>query len=262
VRCGTIVLACALLFSPGGRAAPVDGDNVAHNAELSQVYRFRFKALGAPAGQAVMSISKLKKVGKKHVRSVRLEAKTEGMARRIFQAIGDGTTWVDEHWLPIRMKWDAQFRGKKRLVRARVSADKLKGSYYKEGKEALIIERSLSKRPTDSVAFLIWLSQCPLAKGRVHQRELFDGRRLSLVTATVGEPERILVPVGLRQAYPIEVQVKRKTRTRKFTYWVGVNDRVPYKMRFQVVGLGVVVAELIDSRLSRGLPTALTASLD
>ena len=161
LRFGAIVFLATLLGSQGVFAAVVDGEKrVASKDALSTVYRFQFKALGSPAGQAVISISKLQTLGSTNVRSVRLEAKTEGMAHRIFQAIGDGTTWVDEQWLPIRMKWDAKFRGKKRLVRARVSEKKLKGSYFKEGKEALIIERSLLKRPTDSVTFLSWLSLC------------------------------------------------------------------------------------------------------
>jgi hypothetical protein len=240
-RAALAALATLTLLAPSASAeAPADA---------ARSFKYELRSVGARQGQAVLSIGERTKVGDRWLRSVRLEARTEGLLGRLYRAGADATTWIDDHWLPVRAHWEGFTKTGKRRVDVRYEGRRILGEYDREGQPLKKTDRKLVRRTTDTVSVFAWLMNQDLKPGQRLRQPLFAGTRIYWLTIEVGEPERIMVPVGLRVAYPVKVVATRgKKYRREATYYLGVDDGVPYKLSFSYGLVGAVEAVLIGSR--------------
>ncbi len=214
-------------------------------------FRYELRALGALAGEAVLTVSPPRQLGDEAVRHVRLEARTSGVAGRVYSAMGDGTTIVDADYRALRMKWRSTLRGVPRDAELSFHDEGLKGTYRHRDRFALALDEVTKGRPLDAISAYLWLPQQALIAGHTYTRSFFDGRRVGTLTAEVGTPRSIQVPVGLREVVPMEIVVKTRAKPRRVTFWVGVKDRVLYRIEVSHRVLGRVRADLVAQR--RGL---------
>lgn len=240
-RAALAALVALSLVAPSAAAAgPADG---------ARSFKYELRSVGARQGQAILSIGERTRVGDRWLRSVRLEARTEGLLGRLYRAGADATTWIDDHWLPVRAHWEGFTKTGKRRVDVRYEGRRILGEYEREGKPLQKTDRKLVRRTTDTVSVFAWLMNQDLRPGQRMRQPLFAGTRIYWLTIEVGEPERILVPVGLRVAYPVKVVATRgKKYRREATYYLGVDDGVPYKLSFTYGLVGAVEAVLVGAR--------------
>ncbi len=220
------------------------------DATESRSYRYQLKALGGHVGEAILTVGATEKIGGKRLRAVSMEARTEGFAATVFKTQTSSTSWVDEVWLPIRARWDAMIPTGKRLVKARYDGRKLDGEDFRDGKLKHKLKRTLPKRTNDLLSIFPWLAHGPLEPGRKFETSVYDGIRIYNLSAVVGAPEQVTVPAGVRTAWPIRIAVTRGKYKRDLTYWVGTEDRTPYKLLFDFGLLGSVEALLVSEKRS------------
>lgn len=258
---GAAVLTWTLLFTTAVAAAPQAATSAtpATASEGQTAFRYRLKALGASAGEAVLTVGEPLEVGKRKLRSIRLEAKTSGLAGRVYAALGDGTSWVDGSWLPVRSVWRAVIKGGKRYAESKYERDRIVGQYEREGRPTRKINHRVPGRATDVVSAFIWLAHQPLKAGDAIDKRLHDGNRTYRLKGVVGEASSISVPLGVRDAVPVKMELLRAGKViRHITYWIGADDRMPYKVTFDYGALGNIDAELIGHRkLAAAKKTAL-----
>ncbi|MDP6944748.1 MAG: DUF3108 domain-containing protein, partial [Myxococcota bacterium] len=191
-------------------------------------FRYELRALGALAGEAVLTISEPMTIGKSPVRRVRIEARTAGLAGRVYKATGDGTAIVNAEHQPMRVDWTAIPKGNARDARVKIGPTGIKGLYRREGRKDEPIDYKTTTWPMDAVSAYLSIPQQDLTPGPRDDRPFFDGRKLGVIAMTVGTPKQIHVPVGLRLAVPVHITITRPGRTREVTFWVGPEDRVLY----------------------------------
>ncbi len=247
---------CALLVAmPGAASAASKGETALAGSpsptasDGQTAFRYRLRALGASAGEAVMTVSEPRRVGKMSLRSVRLEARTSGLAGRVYSALGDGTSWVDEAWLPVRSAWSSVIKGGARHAESKYQPNRITGEYEREGKPTRKIDDRVPGRATDIVSAFIWLVHQPMEPGHAIDKRLHDGNRTYRLVGEVGERSRITVPLGVRDVWPIHMRLERNHKVvRHVTYWVGADDRMPYKVSFDYGALGTIDVELVGHR--------------
>ena len=211
-------------------------------------FRYQLKALGALAGDAVLTVSPLSSVGAAQVRRVRLEAKTAGVAGRLYKAMGDGTTVVDSALRPLRMKWRSIIRDYPRDAELSFTKRGVEGTYRHRDKFVLSIDEKTEGWPLDAISAYLWLPQQRLIPGARYTRPFFDGRRVGTLSARVGETRSIQVPAGLREVIAMDIVATTKRRERKVTFWIGLSDRVLYRIEVSHGILGTVQADLVGQR--------------
>jgi hypothetical protein len=209
------------------------------------IFRYQLTVLGTIGGQAVLTVERSSALGDGHVRRVRLEARTAGVAERIYKASGDGTTVVDGRFNPLRMKWVSKTRGKPRAAKLVFDERGVHGTYRHGPKSVRAIDISTESGALDAVSAYVWLPQQPLTLGATYQRPFFDGRRLGTLEATVGERRSIQVPVGLREVVPMSIVAGREGHRKSVVFWIGPRDRVLYRIEVSHGILGTVRADLI-----------------
>ena len=217
-------------------------------ADPAGTFRYELRALGALAGEAVLTIGPLRAAQKRPARQVRLEARTAGVAGRIYKAWGDGTTIVDEGHQALKMKWKSMTRGVPRDADLSFHDRGVKGTYTHRKRFVLTLDEKSAERPLDAISAYLWLPQRPLNPGAIYERPFFDGRRLGALRAVVGEARSIQVPVGLREVVPVEISAKTRRQDRRVTFWVGIHDRVLYRVEVSHSVLGRVRADLVAQR--------------
>ena len=219
---GCLVLMSALFgLSAVASASPLP--------EPAGMFRYQLTVMGAVGGEAVLTIGSPSKVGDDSVRHIRLEARTAGVAGRIYDAQGDGTTVIDSALNPLRMKWSSKTRGKPREANIVFHARGVKGTYRFTSKPARKLRLKSKSWPMDAISAYLWLPQQSLEVGAEYRRSFFDGRRLGTLKATVGSPSSIQVPVGLREVVPMQIVADRAGKKREVVFWIGRHDRVLYR---------------------------------
>ncbi|MGM0577876.1 MAG: DUF3108 domain-containing protein [Myxococcota bacterium] len=237
------VLVASLSAAALARVTAVEPDD-----GVERAYRYELRALGNAAGEAVLTIGPRKRVAGKYLRAVRLEGRTRGFAAKVFEAVADGTTWLDDAWLPVAAGWRTRTDTGKSRVKATYPGNRTRGEYRKNGELKRRIDEAHDVRPLDIVSAFAWLLRTDLEADASWDRPLFDGRKIYRFQAKVGDPKEIAVPLGVRKAWPVHVKVSREDFSRRLTYWVGVDDRVPYKLVFHYGLLGEVEARLTSKR--------------
>ena len=236
-----VILTIALLLA---FAAPA----LASGADPAGVFRYELRALGALAGEAVLTISEPKSVGDREVRRVRIEARTAGLAGRVYKASGHGTAIVDDQHRPMRVEWTAKPKGNLRDAKVKIGPKGVKGLYRRAGRKDEKINYDTATWPMDAVSAYIAIPQHDLTPGPRERRPFFDGRKLGTIDMTVGEAQEIHLPIGLRLAVPVHITVKRPGRSRKVVFWVGPEDRVLYRIQVEFGILNTVDADLVGMR--------------
>ena len=217
-------------------------------AEPQGMYRYELRAFGALAGEALLTIGEPTLLKDGPLRRVRIEARTAGAAARIFEAEGDGTSLVNHRFLPLRMKWKATIRGRLRQAEDSMNAGGMEGQYQYGTKAPRPIKQSCDTWPLDAVSAYLWLPQQDLSPGKEYRRPFFNGKSMGELVAEVGKVQSIQVPVGLREVVPMRISAGREGKKRRVTFWVGVKDRILYRIDVAHGVLGIVRAELVGVR--------------
>ena len=213
-------------------------------SEPAGMFRYQLTVMGAVGGEAVLTIGAPSTIGDQSVRHIRLEARTTGVAGRIYDAQGDGTTVIDSALNPLRMKWSSRTRGAAREGNVLFHARGIKGTYRYKSKPVRKLRLKSRSWPLDAISAYLWLPQQSLEEGAEYRRSFFDGRRLGTLKATVGSPSSIQVPVGLREVVPMQIVADRAGKKREVVFWIGRHDRVLYRIEVAHGILGKVRAEL------------------
>lgn len=238
------------LFAAVLVAAPAAHAETAAETQVEQAWRYELRALGARAGEVVMTLGGPRKFGARLLRSVRIEAKTDGMAARLFPAIADGTSWIDGDWLPVRADWTGSINADKREIRYKYRGDRAQGEYKRGGQVLFSFDDKSAGRTVDTVSVLTWIMSRAMTPGAEYQQPYFDGRRFFDMVATVGKSKEIALPVGLRDAYPVSVTMTHGKIRYHMVVWVGAHDGVPYKTAFDFKPLGGL--EMVLTSLRQG----------
>lgn len=219
---------------------------------LDQVHTFRYeiRALGGEAGEAVLTLGAEKAVEGKKLRPVRIEAKTGGLAAKLYKAWGDATAWVDRLGLPAATAWKATSPTGAKEGKAKFTGKRVDGEYTL-GTTTKPVKAKLPERALDVTSAFAWALGLDLTEGRIEKKALFDGRRFFALEAKVGKASDLTLPIGLREAVPILITVTRGKVERRLVYWVGKADRVPYKLEFQYGTLGDVEALLVQMKVEK-----------
>jgi len=240
---GTIALILWPQLSLAGATSPSRGE----------VLHYDLQALGGPAGEAALTIGALRTLKGKRLRPIRLESRTVGVAGRVYPFVGGGTTWIDADDLPVRIRWDSDTPFGRRTVTANTRGKRLRG-HYQRGAVQKTVKRDLAQRPTDLVSAVAWLGSRPLRTGDTLKIPVFLGMRVYDMVATVGEPDTIHLPVGLREAVPVRIVATNGKRRYDAEVWYTTSDHTPALLRVRIRGLG-----LVEARLSRRGPVAAAA---
>jgi hypothetical protein len=232
----------ALASAPAFAAGPSPAD--------VHTFRYELRALGSPAGEAVLTLGAEKSVQGKELRPVRLEAKTAGFAAKVFKAITDATTWVDAKGLPVLGAWESETSKGRSKGSSRFDGTRLEADHTTNGKSKKV-KAKLADRAVDAVSAFAWALGLDLREGESAKRPLFDGKRLFEIEVKAGKAESVTVPAGVREAVPLLVTVTRKGFERRLVYWVGKDDKVPYKLRFEYGHLGAVEALLVAMKVEK-----------
>ena len=73
-----------------------------------EVLHYELQALGGPAGEAALTMGAVRRIKGRRLRPIRIEARTIGVAGRVYPFTGGGTTWIDFRDLPVRIRWDSE----------------------------------------------------------------------------------------------------------------------------------------------------------
>ena len=242
-------LVVAALFAFVGTLA--GSTAIAAPKEESRSFKFELRALGGRVGDAVLSVGEVKRVGGHKLRPVRVDAKTEGLGKRVLNVKASATDWVDRRWYPVRGRWDSNDKKQgKRLVKARYDGKRIRGEDFRNGKLKNRMDRVLNQRANGLVSVFTWLMHQKLKPGKTYGTPVYDGKRIYWVTATVARrTEQVVVPVGVRQAYRLDITVKQgKNVKKRITYWLDPDDSTPYKIAFKYGLLGDVEAVLVAKK--------------
>lgn len=212
------------------------------------VFRYELRALGALAGEAVLTIGQAKVAGKRTVRKVRIEARTAGLAARLHKATGDGTAIVNANYQPLRVDWKADSKGNTRDAKVTIGPRAVTGLYRRMGQKDEPVAYKTSQWSIDAVSAYVWVGQQDLTVGHSFERPFFDGRKLGTLAGTVGEAKNIHVPLGLRKAIPVRMVVRRPGKSRNVTFWIGEADRLLYRIEVEYGILNTVRADLVGLR--------------
>jgi hypothetical protein len=235
---GRLLATCWIVAAPAGASA-------APRPDPAGVFRYQLTAMGTLGGEAVLTVDGSSALGDGTARRVRLEARTAGVAGRVYKAKGDGTTVMDRGFNPLRMKWSSETRGYPRDATLVFHAKGVQGTYRGNQEYVSRVDVTTETWPLDAISAYLWLPQQPLASGATYQRPFFDGRRIGTLEATVGLPRSIQVPVGLRDVVPMHITAGRPGKEKTIVFWVGVLDRVLYRIEVSHGILGTVRADLI-----------------
>ena len=212
-------------------------------ARGQEVFRYEIHTLGGPAGEAALTFGRLRALKGHRLRPVKLEARTTGQAQRLYPFLGGGTTWVDESGLTRRIRWDSQMPLGRREVKVHARGKTLKGENVLAGvrKE---VDYQLDARPTDLIGAIAWLRNQDLVPGKVYERPVFLGLRVYEMSAEVGEPERVHLPVGLREVFPVRITARGHGKNFRAEAHYTRKGKLPALLRFRLRALGVVEARL------------------
>jgi len=215
-----------------------------------RAYRFELRALGTYAGEAVFSIGAEEKVGKRMLRPVRIDAYTAGLAANFMAGKTTSTAWVNQTWLPVRVRWDQTINNVKRVVKASFDNKSVKGSDERDGKSEKV-DLQTSQHGLDLVSVFPWLMQADLSPGANYDLPVFDGKRIYNVAVSAGTAKEIQVPVGFRKAIPLKIVVTRGEYKREMELWFSAEkDRTPLRIVFKYGLIGTVEASLVGEKKS------------
>ncbi len=217
-------------------------------ASFARSFRYEVRAMGAHVGQAVLRFGAPELRGAELLRAVTIEARTEGIGARLFKTETTSTSWVDEAWLPVAGRWNAEIPTGKRLVKVVYEGHRVRGQDLRDGKLKHKLDRVLPLRSLDLVSAFGWLCQIDLEAGTKAMLPLYDGIRIYRLDVTVGDLAEVHIPAGARKAVPVHLTVSRGTFRKELTYWLDPVDRTPYKLSFRYGVLGSVDAVLLDAR--------------
>lgn len=210
------------------------------------IYKYEVRALGAKVGEAKLSISGFKNVGKRRLREVTLEASTTGMGATVYKSNTKSTSWVDAAWMPVKAKWAALTPKGKRLLKADYFGKTARGVYQRQGVKDYPTNFRMKIRPTDLVSFFAMIPNKRLKPGQKFSIPLYDGWRMFNMKAKVGRAKIIHVPYkGKVSALPVVVEAKTGKLTRNVVYWIDAKTHEPLKLSFSFGMLGSVDAVLM-----------------
>ncbi len=217
--------------------------------DVERAYRYKLKALGANAGEVVMTIKPQEKVGNKKVRALQMNARTEGLAAKILKTNTASTSWVDDRWLPVRARWETTTNGVKRLVKTKYANKVLTSVDERDGKVFAKPRHRTKYRPADLISIFPWLMQQDMSPGTEYAIDVFDGRRIYRLDITVGTAKDIHLPIGIRKAIELRAKVSRGSYKREMKLWISADeDRTPYKLSFKYGLLGKVEATIVGTK--------------
>ena len=232
----------AALIGPGAQSAATPKDIP------EGVFRYQLRALGALGGEAVLTIGAERRIGTGSARRVRLEARTAGIAERVYKAEGDGTVIVDQQLRPLRLKWTSTVRGLWRSGDLTFGARSIKGRYRRGENLHQKVDYTTEVWVMDALSAYVQIPQLTLTPQTTTEGPFFDGRWLGKIKTRIGEPASIRVPVGLREVIPVHIVAGRPGREREVTFWIGRADRVLYRVEMVYGLLNVVQADLVGVR--------------
>jgi len=240
VLVGVLGLASGVSASPALAEAPTG----------ARAYRFELRALGTYAGEAAFSIGPEEKVGKRMLRPVRVDAYTAGLAANFMAGKTNSTAWVNQSWLPVRVRWDQTINKVQRVVKASFDNKSVKGTDEKNGKSEKV-ELETNQHGLDLVSVFPWLMQADLSPGAKYELPVFDGRRIYNVSVVAGVAKEIQVPVGFRKAIPLKIVVSRGEYRREMELFLSAEkDRTPLRLVFKYGLIGTVEASLVGEKKS------------
>jgi len=216
-----------------------------------RAYRYELRALGTYAGEAIFSIGAEETIGKRQLRPVRIDAFTAGLAANFLAGKTMSTAWVNQAYLPIRVRWDQVIDGVKRIVKASFTGKSVKGTEEKNGKVSEKVDLKTAQHGLDLVSIFAWLMNADLSPGAQYTIPVFDGKRMYQVSVTAGTAKEIQVPVGFRQAIPLKIHVSRGAYKRDMELWMSAEkDRTPLRLVFKYGLIGTVEASLVGEKKS------------
>lgn len=234
------VLVGTWAFSGVASAAP--------NGDKTRAFRYQLRALGTYAGEGVLTIGAKEDIGGRPLRPIRIEAFTAGMASGFLSAKTFATTWVNGSWLPVRSRWDMEINQEKRILKASYDRQGVKGSLERAGK-ARDFNHKTKGHGLELVSVFTWMMNADLSPGKEYSMPVFDSRFIYQVDAKVGVSEEIQVPVGFRQAIPVQIRVTRGKYQRDATLYLSADrDRTPLKLVFKYGMIGTVEASLVGEK--------------
>ncbi|MCB9727341.1 MAG: DUF3108 domain-containing protein [Deltaproteobacteria bacterium] len=183
-------------------AAPAARAETAAETQVEQSWRYELRALGSRAGEVVMTLGGPRKVGSQSLRSVRIEARTDGMAARLFPAVADGTSWIDRDWLPVRADWTGSIAEDKREIRYKYRGNRTKGEYRKGGQVLLSLDQKLADRTVDTVSVLTWVMSRDMTPGATYSPALLRRPPLLRHGRHGGQGQGDQPPGGLARGLP------------------------------------------------------------
>lgn len=244
----SVALASPSPAAPAARSAAPAPSPAATTDSFARSFRYDVRALGAHVGQAVLRFGTPEVMGGELLRAVTIEARTEGIGARVFKTETTSTSWVDEQWLPVAGRWDAELPTGKRLVKVIYEGHRVRGQDLRDGKPKHEMNRLLPLRSLDLVSAFGWLARLDLKAGTKAMLPLYDGIRIYRMDVRVGDLAEVRIPAGTRKAVPVHLTVSRGSFRKELTYWLDPVDRTPYKLSFSYGVLGSVDAVLLDAR--------------
>ena len=216
-----------------------------------RAYRYELRALGTYAGEAIFAIGAEETVGRRTLRPVRIDAHTAGLAANFLSGQTRSTSWVNLAWLPVRVRWDQVIDGVKRIVKASFDATSVKGTDERNGKVAVRVNLKTAQHGLDLVSVFSWLMNADLSPGNRFEIPVFDGHWMYQVAVTTGIAKEIQLPVGFRNAIPLEIKVTRGAYKRDMELWISAEkDRAPLRLVFKYGLIGTVEASLVGEKKS------------
>lgn len=236
-----VALACLFSLPPPADALPPGKDRF----DL----RYDVRVAGIRIGHARIDSGKLRKQKSGRIeRRVRFRADLRPLGLTALGMYGDGSTWVDSKWRPLRAKWNWKGMLGRTRVRARYGIRGWLDGRYVAKRRTKRIKRKVRGNLNDTISILSWVAGRKLELGKRLHTTTFTGNQVYDVRMSVASIETLSLPIGSREAYRVDVVAKRPGKTRKITMWVDAVTGAPCRMSFEYGRLGAVEALLSGER--------------
>jgi len=242
----SVGLLCAVLGLVFAAAPPA----VAHAAKSTAKGRglqftYEVRARDSRIGQAKLTVGPKQALGKRQVRALLIEGSTEDLVGVLYAGKARATTWVDSAWVPVEAHWRSEFGRKKGEAEAVYTPKRVKAMFARPGKPNYKVDQATSAVPHDMVSVIPWLMQQKPKPGFRATIPVYTGMDVCELDALARPPESILVPMGRRQAVPVDLVFTRCRVSRRFTVWLDEKDWTPHRMLLPDPVLGAIEVVLL-----------------
>lgn len=210
--------------------------------------QYDVRVRGARIGTASVDFGRFRRKSGKRLRPVTFQADLKPLGLSVIRIKGTARSWVKTDYTPVEAVWDWQELGGPSEVKATWKRGRLNGKYSRNGHLRKQIVKQIAGNTSDVVSVFGWLMTQNYAEGRVLKTTTYTGNQLYRVTAKVGAVERVVLPDGAREAWPVTFKAVRPGKTRDFKVWIDARSKVPVKLQFEYKLLGAVDAVLTRTR--------------